>query len=61
MSGRTHQVVELLQEVVRSESEASLLALSQLFETVSDHEAASLLASPEVGQLAAPVGNAYRR
>ncbi len=61
MSDRTHQVALLLQNVVRSESEASLLALSQLFETVSDHEAASLLASSEVGQVAAAVGKAYRR
>ena len=54
-------LLELLREVAASGSEASLLDLSEAFETVSDSEAEQLLRRPEVQEVASAVGRAYRR
>ncbi len=54
-------VLALLREVATSGSEASLLGLSEAFETVSDSDAEELLRRPETREVASAVGRAYRR
>ncbi len=54
-------VLELLREVATAGSETSLLGLSKAFETVSDSDAELLLRRPETREVAAAVGQAYRR